>query len=148
MIRFDYKRLMKYISYTMFFLVVISSVFCVFTYTRGINPYDTWDFSEGVFWAEATIKAKSIINPEYSYYYFLPFGSNLIMIPFVLLYGTTLLANQLGMLPYLAILIFVLYKLSSILYKDSIHRILFITVSMMFAYTYAGDNTLHHLLNY
>lgn len=134
--------------YIMFLFVLISGLSCIFTYTVGINPYDAWDFNEGVFWAEATIKAKSIINNDYSYYYFLPFGSNIIMVPYVLLFGTSLLANHLGMLTFFLIYLFTLQKLSKALYNKRKEQLLFSTFTTLFVYTYIGDNLLHHILNY
>lgn len=144
----DFTKRKSIIYYAMLCMILLSAIVCIFTYTQGINDYDTWDFNEGVFWAEATIKARSIINPNYTYYYFLPFGSNILMIPFVMMFGTTYFANQMGMLVFLLIYSLTIFRLSKILYQDTKKSVLFCVITSMFVYTYIGDNLFHHLLNY
>ena len=130
------------------FLMVLNSLLCIFTFSKGINSYDLHDYIEGVFWAEATLKSKSLINPDYVYYYIVPFGSNIMMAPFVALFGTTMLANQLGMIVYLIVYLAVIFRLSGSLYSQMKHRLVFCCVTSLFIFTYIGDNLLHHMLSY
>ena len=138
----------KLLASVFFIAVLISAILLVFSFSIGIYDYDVYDYIEGVFWAEATLRSASIINPDYLYYYIVPFGSNLIMAPFVLLLGSNLLANQLGMLVYFLIYLFVLYRLSCLLYKETWMRFVFCAMVSLFVFTYVGDNLLHHLLIY
>ena len=49
----------------LFLLTVVSGIFVVFSLSIGINHYDLYDYVEGVFWAEATLRSHSLINPDY-----------------------------------------------------------------------------------
>ena len=130
-------------------LIVVSGIVTVFTFSTGLYNYDLWDYIEGVFWADATLKAGAPVHPAYVYYYILPFGSNLIMAPFVRLFGTTFLANQAGMLVFFLIFLAAAFHLGSALFpKDRGGILLFVSFLSLFVYTYAGSNLLHHLLAY
>ena len=128
--------------------VILCGFLRIFIFSIGIFYYDIPDYFEGVFWAEATLRSGSVINPDYVYYYLVPFGSNLIMAPFVALFGVSYIANQLGMLVYYLIYLAVLFHFSGVLYKENQKRLIFCAVISLFIYTYIGDNLLHHLLCY
>ena len=130
------------------FLVLVSGIAIVFHFPTGIIFFDTYDYIEGIFWAEATLRAGALTSPEYVYYYIVPFGSNIIMAPLVYLLGPGLLANQLGMLVYLAVFLAVLIRFARLVYSDHEDRLAFCALFCMFFYTYIGDNLLHHLLSY
>ncbi|MBR2670108.1 MAG: hypothetical protein IKE36_10000 [Solobacterium sp.] len=132
----------------LFCLVLVSSLVLIFTFSPGIIYYDVYDYCEGLPLAEATIQAKSLIHPNYIYYYILPLGPNVLIAPFILLFGYTMFANQAGMIVYLCMYLGVLYKLAKALYEDKKSRLLFCIVLSLFVYTYIGDNLLHHLLAY
>ncbi len=138
----------KFLAYAFFALVLLAAVLIVFSFSTGLNNYDVYDYVEGVFWAEATVRSRALVAPDYIYYYLVPFGSNLIMAPFVLLFGSTLLANQLGMLVWFILCLAVLYRLARVLYQKMWTRLVFCAVVLLFVFTYAGDNLLHHLLVY
>lgn len=132
----------------LFCLVLVSSLVLIFTFSPGIIYYDVYDYCEGLPLAEATIQAKSLIHPDYIYYYILPLGPNVLIAPFILLFGYTMLANQAGMIVYLCMYLAVMYKLAKALYEDRKSHLLFCIVLSLFVYTYIGDNLLHHLLAY
>lgn len=138
----------NYLPLFLFLLTVISGLFIIFSFSIGLNGYDAYDYAEGVFWAEATLKSHSLVNPDYVYYYLVPLGSNVIMAPFVYLFGTSYIANQLGMIVFFVLYIALVYRLASLLYQKTHHRLLFCTITSLFIFTYAGDNLLHHLLSY
>ena len=129
-------------------LIILSFVACIFTFSSGINSYDEYDFLEGVSLAEASLKSGSIINKEFIYYYIIPFGPNLIMMPFVKLLGLSLYANQLGMLVFLCIYVFVVFRLANELFDNKLECISFFSFLSLFIYTYIGDNLFHHILVY
>ena len=139
-------------DYCLLFLtsyVLLCGLVLVFTYSRGILHYDVWDYIEGVLWTKASLDSKSIINPDFAYLgYIVPFSSTILMAPFVALLGPSLLANQLGMLIYYVIYIILVFKLSKSLFSERNSQLMFIIVSSLYIFTYAGDNTLHHILNY
>ena len=141
-------RTIQFLPYILFGMILLGGLLFIFTFSIGINKYDLHDYIEGVIWADATLRSSSIINPEYVYYYIVPFGSNLIMAPFVRWFGASLIANQLGMLVYYLLYLAVLFRLARALYDDSNSRLIFCSVLSLFFYTYLGDNLLHHLLVY
>ncbi len=130
-------------------MIVAGGIFCIFIFSAGLFSYDVYDYFEGVFWADASIRSHSLINPDFLYYYVLPFGSNVIMAPFVYLFGTSCLANQLGMLVFFLLYLAAAFLLAKALFPRSRKsRLLFVSVTSLFVYTYIGDNLLHHLLMY
>ena len=133
----------------LFGMILIAGVVSVFTFSTGLFHYDMWDYYEGVMWADATLQAGSPVNPDYIYFYLLPFGSNIIMAPLVALLGKTVLANQLGMLLYLALYFWLALRLADALFPADRRSILiFVSVLSLFFFTYMGENLLHHLLAY
>ena len=55
------------------------------------------DCSDTIMWAEAMIEGKTIMNPDFRYAALLPFGGNLIMAPFVAIFGYGMKAQIIGM---------------------------------------------------
>ena len=141
-------KTMSLLPYLIFILIIVDAITVIFSFSAGINYYDVYDYIEDVTWAEASIKANAIVNKEYIYYYLLPFGPNLIMYPFVKFFGFTFLANQMGMIVYLAIYIMVIWRLSTCLYDKLPEKLIFCSLASFFIFTYIGDNLFHHILIY
>lgn len=141
-------KLAYYLPHILLGTILLSGILCIFTFSIGINEYDLNDYIEGVLWADASLQSNSIINPDYVYYYIIPLGSNVIMAPFVRLFGVSIIANQLGMLVYYLIFLVVLFRLSKSIYNDRRSQLVFCSIVSLFIYTYLGDNLLHHLLVY
>ena len=132
-----------------FVLVLAAGLVIVFTFSSGMVSYDMWDYFEGVFWADATLKANAPVNPDYYYFYLLPFGSNIIMAPMIRIFGMSVLANQAGMIVFLALYIWLAIRLADALFPgDKKSILIFTSVLSLFFFTYIGDNLLHHLLAY
>ena len=129
-------------------LILLGGVLLIFTYSIGIHIYDKYDFLEGVYWAEATIESGGApLSPNFYYQYTVPFGSNYLIAPFIMLLGPCLLANQLGMFVYYIIYLVLIFRLANQLFKDN-YKYYFISISSLFIFTYVGDNMLHHILYY
>ena len=62
------------------------------------------DCADTIFWSEASWDAKALYNTEFTYACLLPFGGELLMMPFVALFGVSFTAHTLGMLLFLAAL--------------------------------------------
>lgn len=137
-----------YLVYCLLVLIVVSIFTCIFTYSSGMGGYDLKDYFEGVFWAKASLEARNIYNPDYTYYYLVPFASNIIMAPLVSIFGVRHISNQLGMLIFAFIYFFSLYKLAKNLFKNRNEIILFCVITSLVIYTYVGDNIFHHILGY
>lgn len=55
------------------------------------------DCTDTILWAEAMIDGKTIMNPDFGYACLLPFGGNLLMLPFVGIWGVSMKAQIAGM---------------------------------------------------
>lgn len=137
-----------YLVYCLLTLIIISLFACIFTYSSGFADYDLKDYFEGVFWAKASLEAKNVYNPDYTYYYLVPFASNIIMAPFVSVFGVRHISNQLGMLIFSLIYFFSLYKLAKNLFSSRNEIILFCVITSLVTFTYVGENIFHHILGY
>ncbi len=54
------------------------------------------DCADTILWAQATVDGKAIMNPDFYYAAILPFGGQLIMVPFVAIFGYGMLAQIIG----------------------------------------------------
>ena len=64
------------------------------------------DCADTILWAQAMVDGKSIINPDFHYAAILPFGGQLIMAPFVAIFGYGMLAQIIGMTIFALLLTF------------------------------------------
>ena len=129
-------------------LVIISCIVTVFTYSVGLNGYDGFDYLEDIYWAKATLESKSLVSPDYNYVYIIPFGANLIMAPFVAVFGISLISNQLGMAVYFIIYLLTVCYLTSSIFDEVKDRMYFMAIVTMFVLTLVGDSLFHHILAY
>lgn len=141
---FSYSVIIKII----FFFVFVGGIIQIFSFPVGLNKFDGYDFLEGVLLSEASLKSGTIVSPTFYYYYLLPFGPSLYFVPFVYLIGPSLLSNQLGMLLFYFIYLFILYYLANSIFIETNNRYLFMSITSLFIFTYIGDNILHHILCY
>lgn len=145
---FKNKNTKEIVSFFVLIIVIFSGVVSIFTYGLGINSFDANDFFDGEIWAIETLKSGKIVNPSFYYPYIIPFGANILLLPFVKMFGIGMLANQLGMLVFYIIYLFAITSLAKSLFDDFNYRCVFITISSLFVYMYAGENILHHILYY
>lgn len=66
------------------------------------------DCSDTILWAQAMIDGKTITNPDFRYAALLPFGGNLIMAPFVAIFGYSMKAQIIGMVVFALLFTFAL----------------------------------------
>lgn len=67
-------------------------------YIWGPSPGEYFaDTADTILWAQASLDAKSLLNPNFTYACFLPLGGHLLMLPFVALFGVSVTANLWGM---------------------------------------------------
>lgn len=130
-------------------ILFVCSLRIIFSYSEGINRFDCHDFLEGIRWAQGTITEGGFpLSNKIAYYYTVPFGSNYLIAPFLLLNINLLLSNQLGMLVWFLLYLYSLFCLASSLFDDKTKRLQFCSISLLWIFTYVGDNMLHHLLVY
>ena len=73
------------------FGIIIWYIVCI---SKGFYHSDCTDT---IFWTEAMLDGKTIMNPDFGYACLLPFGGNLLMLPFVGMFGVTMKAQLAGM---------------------------------------------------
>lgn len=69
------------------------------------------DTTDTLLWAAASLDAGSVASPTFRYAYFIPFGGNCFLIPFLALFGTEIAALRCGMTLFLAVFVFSAYAL-------------------------------------
>ena len=69
------------------------------------------DTTDTLLWAAASRDAGAIASPTFRYAYFIPFGGNVFMIPFLSIFGTGITALRCGMTLFLAVFVFATYVL-------------------------------------
>lgn len=69
-------------------------LFYIIAVSRG---YYHMDCTDTILWAQAMLDGKTIINPEFNYAGVIPFGGQLIMLPFVAIFGYGMKAQIMGM---------------------------------------------------
>ncbi len=67
------------------------------------------DCTDTILWAETMLEGKTIMNPDFGYACLLPFGGNLLMLPFVGIWGVSMKAQIAGM-----VLFAILFTLSMV----------------------------------
>ena len=69
------------------------------------------DTVETLFWAEAARESGSLFGPTFHYSYFIPFGGNLLIWPFLSVFGMKLAALRAGMSLFVLVFAFACYRL-------------------------------------
>lgn len=69
------------------------------------------DTTDTLLWAAASLDAGAIASPTFRYAYFIPFGGNVFMIPFLSLFGTGVTALRCGMTAFLLAFVLSAYAL-------------------------------------
>lgn len=67
------------------------------------------DYTDTLMWAEASVQSGSIYDPNFWYAYILPFSGNLLMLPFVLLFGVSFTTQVLGMIAFALVFLAAMY---------------------------------------
>ncbi len=135
----------------MFYRICLTSLAVIVVLGIGtyvFTPGSTSDYVEGLFWSDASLQSGRLLNPDYAYAYAIPYGSNLLFLPFVAVLGTTQLANSLGMgLFFLVMTGTVVFFLKALC--DDIVEIVVGTAIILLAFrSEMGLDLLHHVLFY
>jgi len=131
----------------------ISLIILSFMIIGGIGAYcmspaiDS-DAVEGLFWADAAINSKSLLNPDFVYSYAIPFGSNLILIPFIKQFGISQFTNSIGMLFFYTAIVATNFLFLREVTRSNIKAIIGTAVMMLAFRTQIGVNLFHHILFY
>lgn len=141
------KKLAAFLSVMILSVIVISFVFFILNNNVVVSS-ECSDFVEGTLWANATIESGRVLSDTFYYPYAIPFGANLLFLPFVRLFGIGLLANRLGMLLFFSIVCLTYFYFSaSIDVKEDCKYIILSLLLMAFS-TQLAFNLLLHILYY
>lgn len=95
----DRQRLLKKASYilpaALFLAAILVTVYYIAAAARGEFHSDCTDT---IFWANASYESGHIYNADFAYACLLPFGTNLLMLPFFPFFGLSMTTHVLGML--------------------------------------------------
>ncbi len=69
------------------------------------------DCSDTIYWAQASVEAKSLFNRDFGYAAILPFGGAMIMMPFIPITGVSLTTHHIGMVIFTVIMFAGIYYL-------------------------------------
>ena len=81
------------LGYFSFFLILYYVIYLAKGYYHS-------DCTDTILWAQASYDAKALMNPEFAYAGLLPFGGQLLMLPFVALFGVGMKAQIAGMVVF------------------------------------------------
>lgn len=73
------------------------------------------DCTDTIMWAEASLDAKALMNQDFAYACLLPFGGQLLMLPFVAVFGVSMKAQIIGMTLFYIIFVLALIYLARVL---------------------------------
>lgn len=100
---------MTFLSVLLFFICGFSLLLILYYIIFVAKGYYHADCTDTLMWAEAAYDAKALMNPDFSYACLLPFGGQLLMLPFVAIFGVGMKAQIIGM-----VLFYILFVLALI----------------------------------
>lgn len=93
------QQILKIVSYilpaVLFFMAILVTVYYIAVAAKGEFHSDCTDT---IFWANASYEGGHIYNEDFAYACLLPFGTNLLMLPFFPFFGLSMTTHVLGML--------------------------------------------------
>ncbi len=96
------------------YLILIFGAGVLLYYIIGPSAgYMTSDCTDSIRWAEATLDSGKLISDEFYYAAILPFGGNLIFLPFVALFGYSMTAQICGLCLFVLLLVGALWYFAS-----------------------------------
>ena len=125
-------------------LILFASIEKAFVFSNIVDS----DSVENIIWAQATIDSGELVSKSFIYPYFIPFGGNVLMIPFIKLFGFGLFANRMGMTFFLLLTIILLIRLGRAFGLNYKCLMLFMICSLLMFRSMHGMNLLRHILYY
>lgn len=140
--RFATEKRFQYLI--LLFAVVVICCVAAYHFTPGGNS----DEVEGVLWADATLRSGRLVSTTYQYPYAIPFGANVIFLPYVAAFGTSQTANMLGMFTFFLIMVFTVGYFMKGITDRWIMVIAGVAMFMSSFCSVMGWNLAHHILYY
>ena len=91
-------------------LLAVLSVGIVIRYIAGpMEGYLHSDYTDTIYWAQASFESGTVFNPDFKYAALLPFSANLWFIPLIAVFGVTMKAHVIGMIIFLLLFVGAIY---------------------------------------
>lgn len=99
------KRGWKNLIFTLLALTTVAATFGVVIYyiCGPMEGYLHADYTDTIYWANATYESGKILDPDFKYAGILPFSASIWFIPYIAIFGVTMTAQKLGMITYLVL---------------------------------------------
>ena len=96
------------------FLILVFGVGAVLFYILGPSQYYlTSDSTDSMRWAQASLESGKLISDNFKYAAILPFGGNLLLLPFIAIFGYSVKAQIAGLAVFAVILAVVMYYMAT-----------------------------------
>ena len=109
----DKKKICKIASIVLPLLLILLSFAVVVYYILGpAEGYFHSDCTDTLLWAQASYDSGKLISDNFNYAALLPFGGNLLMLPFIPIFGVSMTTHNIGMVLFAALFFLSLYALA------------------------------------
>lgn len=109
----DKKKICKIASIALPLLLILCSFAVVIYYILGpAEGYFHSDCTDTILWAQATYDSGKLISDNFKYAALLPFGGNLLMLPFIPIFGVSMTTHNIGMVLFAVLFFLSLYALA------------------------------------
>lgn len=98
-----------YFSILMIAVAVVATAAVIYFICGPMEGYLHSDYTDTIYWADATYTSGKIINPDFKYAALLPFSANLWFIPLIAMFGVSMTAQVIGMVIFALLLVAALY---------------------------------------
>ncbi len=113
-------------------LILSVGVGAVLYYIIGPSQYYmTGDSTDSLRWAQASFESGKLVSPDFSYAAVLPFGGNLIFLPFIAVFGYSVAAQLAGLVLFTLIFILALWYMATGIGLKSTSAAGLITITLM-----------------
>ena len=95
----------KHLIFALLALATVAATFGVVIYyiCGPMEGYLHADYTDTIYWANATYESGKILDPDFKYAGILPFSASIWFIPYIAIFGVTMTAQKLGMITYLVL---------------------------------------------
>ena len=109
----DKKKICKIASIVLPLLLILLSFAVVVYYILGpAEGYFHSDCTDTLLWAQASYDSGKLISNNFNYAALLPFGGNLLMLPFIPIFGVSMTTHNIGMVLFAVLFFLSLYALA------------------------------------
>ena len=98
-----------YFSIAMIAIALIATATVIYFIVGPMEGYLHSDYTDTIYWADASYTSGKVFNPDFKYAALLPFSANIWFIPLIAIFGVSMRAQVIGMVVFAILLIASLY---------------------------------------